>query len=54
VDNVMIETDIPHPTCLFPNSRDHFADVTRDLSPEVRRKLVQDNAAGVYRVELPQ
>ncbi|MDD2858332.1 MAG: amidohydrolase family protein [Candidatus Nanopelagicales bacterium] len=53
VDNVMIETDIPHPTCLYPNSRDHFADVTRNLTPEVRRKLVQDNAARVYRVELP-
>jgi len=54
VDNVMIETDIPHPTCLFPNSRDHFADVTRNLTPEVRRKIVQDNAAGVYKVKLPQ
>ncbi|MDO8733173.1 MAG: amidohydrolase family protein [Actinomycetota bacterium] len=54
VDNVMIETDIPHPTCLFPNSHDHFADVIRDLSPEVRRKIVQDNAAGVYKVKLSQ
>ncbi|MDP2288117.1 MAG: amidohydrolase family protein [Actinomycetota bacterium] len=54
VDNVMVETDIPHPTCLFPNSRDHFADVTRNLDPTVRRKLLQDNAAGVYRVNMPQ
>jgi predicted TIM-barrel fold metal-dependent hydrolase len=53
VDNVMLMTDIPHPTCLYPDTREYFADVTKDLSPDVRRKLVQDNAARVYQVSLP-
>ncbi|MGD9793310.1 MAG: amidohydrolase family protein [Acidimicrobiia bacterium] len=52
-DNVMLMTDIPHPTCLYPNTREYFADVTKDLTPDVRRKLVQDNAARVYGVKLP-
>jgi predicted TIM-barrel fold metal-dependent hydrolase len=53
VDNVMLMTDIPHPTCLFPNTREYFAGVTQNLSEEVRRKVVQDNAAKVYGVQVP-
>ena len=53
VGNVMLMTDIPHPTCLYPGTREYFADVTKDLTPEVRRRIVQDNAAGVYRIALP-
>jgi uncharacterized protein len=54
VDNVMLMTDIPHPTCLFPNTREYFASVTADLDADVRRKIVQDNAAGVYDITVPQ
>jgi predicted TIM-barrel fold metal-dependent hydrolase len=53
VDNVMLMTDIPHPTCLYPNTRSYFAEVTKDLTPAVRRKIVQDNAARVYGVTVP-
>ena len=53
VDNVMLMTDIPHPTCLFPNTREYFADVTKDLTPEVRAKIVQDNGARVYGITVP-
>jgi predicted TIM-barrel fold metal-dependent hydrolase len=53
VDNVMLMTDIPHPTCLFPDTREYFASVTKDLDPAVRRKIVQDNGARVYGIELP-
>ena len=53
VDNVMLMTDIPHPTCLFPDTREYFASVTEDLDPVVRRKIVQDNGAKVYGIELP-
>jgi uncharacterized protein len=52
VDNVMVMTDIPHPTCLFPRSREHFAEVTAALDADTRRKVLQDNAARVYRVDL--
>ncbi|MDO8732573.1 MAG: amidohydrolase family protein [Actinomycetota bacterium] len=54
VDNVMLMTDIPHPTCLFPNSREYFAEVTKNLTPEVRAKIVQDNAARVYGIDIPK
>jgi predicted TIM-barrel fold metal-dependent hydrolase len=53
VDNVMLMTDIPHPTCLYPNTREYFASVTANLAPDVRRRIVQDNAAGVYGITLP-
>ncbi len=51
-DNVMIETDFPHPTCLFPH-QEHLSDVARSWSPETRSKVLQDNAAELYRIELP-
>ena len=53
VDNVMLMTDIPHPTCLFPNTREYFAGVTEHLDEGLRRKIVQDNAAKVYGVTVP-
>lgn len=51
--NVLAMTDVPHPTCLYPNTREHFASVTADLPPEVRRRILCENAAEVYRIELP-
>jgi predicted TIM-barrel fold metal-dependent hydrolase len=51
-NNVMIETDFPHATCLFPH-HDHIASVAAKYSPEVRKRILQDNAAELYRVSLP-
>jgi len=48
VGNVLIETDIPHPTCLFPEPRRHFSAVLGDLEAETRRRVLQDNAAELY------
>ena len=31
VNNVLVETDMPHPTCLYPGAREHFARVLGDL-----------------------
>jgi predicted TIM-barrel fold metal-dependent hydrolase len=53
VDNVLFETDFPHPTCLYPDSAEHLASVLGDVSPEVRRKVLQDNAASLYRIPIP-
>jgi predicted TIM-barrel fold metal-dependent hydrolase len=50
VDNVLIETDIPHPTCLYPGAKEHLARVLSGLDPHVRRRVLQDNAAELYRV----
>jgi predicted TIM-barrel fold metal-dependent hydrolase len=50
--NVLLETDYPHPTCLYPHA-EHIASVVKDLSPENRKRVLQDNAAELYRVKLP-
>jgi predicted TIM-barrel fold metal-dependent hydrolase len=53
VNNVLVETDIPHPTCLYPNPRQHFARVLADLEPSTRRRVLQDNAAELYGISIP-
>ena len=50
VDNVLFETDYPHPTCLYPNNEEHAASVLAGWPEEVRRKVLQDNAAKLYRI----
>ncbi len=53
VNNVLVETDVPHPTCLYPGAREHFASVMGKLDPHTRRRVLQDNAAELYRISLP-
>ena len=52
-DNVMFETDFPHPTCLYPGIREHAKDSLAKATPEVQRKILCDNAARVYHVPVP-
>jgi predicted TIM-barrel fold metal-dependent hydrolase len=52
-DNLLFETDFPHPTCLYPNVQAHLADVTAEWSDTTRRKILQDNAAALYGIPLP-
>ncbi len=47
-DNVLFETDFPHPTCLFPEVQSHIAEISRDWSETRKRKVLQDNAAALY------
>jgi predicted TIM-barrel fold metal-dependent hydrolase len=47
-DNIMFETDFPHPTCLYPDPLKTAAENMRELSPAVRRKILGDNAAKLY------
>ena len=49
-DNVMFETDFPHPTCLYPNPLDAVEERMTTLRPETRRKVMGDNAAKLYRI----
>ncbi len=51
-DNVLFETDFPHPTCLYPNVREQILEVTADWSDTRRRKILQDNAAALYKIDL--
>ena len=53
-DNVMFETDFPHPTCLHPDAVQHALKVLEPWGPEVQRKVLQDNAAALYRIPLPE
>jgi predicted TIM-barrel fold metal-dependent hydrolase len=52
-DNLLFETDFPHPTCLYPESQEHLAKVLQKLAPEVRQRVVQDNAVELYKLPLP-
>ena len=47
-DNVMFETDFPHPTCLYPEVKEQVAKSLASLRPDVRRKVLHDTAARVY------
>lgn len=48
VDNVMFETDFPHPTSLYPGVQAHLKDVLGGHSREVQKKVLQDNAVRLY------
>ena len=51
-DNIMFETDIPHPTCLYPDSIERVRDAIGDLAPDVQKKILQDNAARLYKIDV--
>lgn len=55
VDNVLFETDFPHPTSLFPGDvRQRIDGALGSHSAEVRRKVLWENAAALYRIEAPK
>jgi predicted TIM-barrel fold metal-dependent hydrolase len=49
-DRVMFETDFPHPTCMYPDPLATVEERMTALRPETRRKVLGDNAAGLYRI----
>jgi predicted TIM-barrel fold metal-dependent hydrolase len=52
VDNVMFETDFPHPTCIYPESADHIRSGLATLNWEERHKILSGNAARLYNIPL--
>lgn len=52
-DNVMFETDFPHPTCLYPNVREQVQASLGGLERSVQRKVLYETAAKVYNLPLP-
>ena len=52
-DNVLFETDFPHPTCLYPNVREHVTKSLEGLSEADQRKVLYENAARVYNLPTP-
>ena len=56
-DNLLFETDYPHPTCQHPGPRspaqwprDYAAELLAGVPDDVVRKILHDNAAAVYRL----
>ena len=47
-DNVLFETDFPHPTCLYPGGVEHGLKVLEPWGEEVQRKVMGGNAARLY------
>ncbi|MGO9059841.1 MAG: amidohydrolase family protein [Candidatus Binataceae bacterium] len=47
-DNLMFESDFPHPTCLYPEPVGYVSGALAKLNPDVRRKVMSTNAAKVY------
>jgi predicted TIM-barrel fold metal-dependent hydrolase len=50
-DNIMLETDFPHPTCLYPGPRKKLEEAVAPLSEADQRKIFYGNAARVYGVD---
>lgn len=53
-DNVMFETDFPHPTCLYPAVREKVHETLGGLAPRVQKKILYETAARVYNLPLPR
>jgi predicted TIM-barrel fold metal-dependent hydrolase len=54
VDNILFETDFPHPTSLYGDEvHDRIKGGLSDCSEEVRHKILWDNGQKLYKVEGP-
>ncbi len=57
-DNIMFETDYPHPTSLSPgpfsaaeNPKDHIESAFANVPEDITRKVLHDNAARLYHLD---
>ena len=53
VDNILFETDYPHPVCLYDNVREKIDAALGDATPEAQRKVLFENAAKLYQIAAP-
>jgi predicted TIM-barrel fold metal-dependent hydrolase len=51
-DNVMFETDFPHPACLYPDAYDYLRNSLAGADPGLVRKVASTNAARIYNIPL--
>jgi hypothetical protein len=54
VNNILVETDVPHPTCAYPGARERFAKAMGHLDRSVVKRVLQDNAVELYKIDLSQ
>lgn len=52
VDNLLFETDFPHPTCLYPDGWEYLRNALSGFTYEERKKVFSDNAISVYNLDL--
>jgi predicted TIM-barrel fold metal-dependent hydrolase len=52
VDNILFETDFPHPTCVYPDPLQFSAEAAEAFTPEERAKVFGLNAARLYNIDL--
>ena len=53
VNNVLIETDVPHPVCFYPNPRERLMEATASWDAHTRRRVLQENAVELYSIPIP-
>jgi uncharacterized protein len=53
VDNLLFETDFPHPTCLYDDVAGRVEEAFRGIDAALRRKLLWGNGAALYGVADP-
>ncbi len=49
-ETILLETDFPHPTCLYPDPLGTVADKMETLTPGVRAKILGENGRKLYRL----
>ncbi|HJO23690.1 MAG: amidohydrolase family protein [Myxococcota bacterium] len=52
-DNILFETDYPHPVSLYGNVRKKIDAALGKATPQARRKVLFENAAKLYKVDAP-
>jgi predicted TIM-barrel fold metal-dependent hydrolase len=52
VENIMWESDYPHPTCLFPDALEVAVESLADFTHDEKAKVLGGNAARVYNIPL--
>ena len=48
VDNLLFETDFPHPTCLYPHPLDYMTSALAEMTHDERGKVFGGNAQKIY------
>ena len=51
IDNIMWESDFPHPTCTWRTSAEYIQRGIGDLPEDERRKILVDNAVKLFNLE---
>ncbi|MCH8190853.1 MAG: amidohydrolase [Chloroflexi bacterium] len=51
IDNIMWESDFPHPTCTWPNSQDYIERSLKGVPADERQKILVDNGVRVFNLD---